>query len=531
MARLPQVGGDSGNWGNVLNDYLSVVHASDGTLKSGAATSANVTLSTKTIAAYANITSTPQYAAARSALESALPNAFPINVPPQNLHDIAVLQLIESLGRYMELQNVDVLRPQDYGAVFDGATDDSTAIQSAIDDAITTGKPILMPAGTAMVGTTLTINNTVTILGAGRDKTYLKAASGLNDYILTFASADADGIRAARLSDFTVDGNSGAQTAGGGILGDCTIQCTFERLHFTNCYDWGLKLGPTSGGFGHHNRVFNCLFDNSGGSAGFGGGAWTTSSDENWFVACDFEFLGGASNPVDNNPVMLYDQAGLEFIVSCNFVSGYNNCMGVRVQNAKSTKIVGCTFDGTAGDSVFIAGQKCIVTDSVFTGTGDNGDTPASSVHLQFAAKYNVIANNSFETSANIAQVRTLIYEEQIGNSGENLIEGNTLSVATFAPTVAMIQPDGIDSIVRNNIGFTTEASGQATVNNGATTAVVAHTIDKTPLISDIAVTPTNNLGNAAKFWISNVTATNFTINTDVDPGAGTATFAWNIRT
>jgi hypothetical protein len=33
MTRLPQVGADDNNWGNVLNDYLSVSHNDDGTLK------------------------------------------------------------------------------------------------------------------------------------------------------------------------------------------------------------------------------------------------------------------------------------------------------------------------------------------------------------------------------------------------------------------------------------------------------------------------------------------------------------------
>lgn len=37
MARLPTVGGDNGNWGTVLNEFLSVVHESDGTLKSSGA--------------------------------------------------------------------------------------------------------------------------------------------------------------------------------------------------------------------------------------------------------------------------------------------------------------------------------------------------------------------------------------------------------------------------------------------------------------------------------------------------------------
>lgn len=33
MARLPQVGGDSGNWGTVLNDFLTQAHNANGTLK------------------------------------------------------------------------------------------------------------------------------------------------------------------------------------------------------------------------------------------------------------------------------------------------------------------------------------------------------------------------------------------------------------------------------------------------------------------------------------------------------------------
>jgi hypothetical protein len=35
MARLPIVGGDAGNWGTILNTFLQVSHASDGTLNSG----------------------------------------------------------------------------------------------------------------------------------------------------------------------------------------------------------------------------------------------------------------------------------------------------------------------------------------------------------------------------------------------------------------------------------------------------------------------------------------------------------------
>ena len=33
MARLPVQGGDSGSWGTILNDFLSVEHNANGTLK------------------------------------------------------------------------------------------------------------------------------------------------------------------------------------------------------------------------------------------------------------------------------------------------------------------------------------------------------------------------------------------------------------------------------------------------------------------------------------------------------------------
>jgi len=36
MARLPTVGGDYGNWGTVLNEYLATAHNTDGTLKESA---------------------------------------------------------------------------------------------------------------------------------------------------------------------------------------------------------------------------------------------------------------------------------------------------------------------------------------------------------------------------------------------------------------------------------------------------------------------------------------------------------------
>ena len=72
--------------------------------------------------------------------------------------------------------------------------------------------------------------------------------------------------------------------------------------------------------------------------------------------------------------------------------------------------------------------------------------------------------------------------------------------------------------------------SGTATVANGTTSIAVTHNSGTTPSVGDILVTPTNNLGVATKFWISTITSTQFTINVDVNPGASTATFAWQVN-
>lgn len=475
MARLPTPGADSGVWGNVLNDYLSVAHFSDGNLRRAADIDTS----------------------------------------------LEVAQAVQGTALFAV----------DFGVVANGTTNDATAMQAAISAAQTQKKPLVLPPGTISIGSTITITSPVSILGTGRESTIIKIANNASIYAFTFNGPAGVGVIGAHFADFAIDCNASNQTAGGGVQADGAVQCTFERLHIYSIYNWGLKLGPMNGGaFGHHNRVINCLFDNSGNSAGFGGGIWTTSNDENWFIATDFEFLGGASNPVDTNPVMLYDQAGLQFIVACNFVSGYNDCIGIRCQDIKGTKIVDCIFDGTAGDGVFLVAKKSIVAHCVFTGVGDAGSGGASAVHLQYETRYNVIAGNVFETSANAANARSMIREELTGNSGPNLITNNSFSVANFAPTNAMIESEGAGTIIRDNVGYATESSGAAVVPNGATSVAVPHELDYTPAVTDIQVTPTNDLGTAAKFWVANPNAANFDIVVDADPGGTTATFAWSVR-
>ena len=541
MSRLPTPGSDNGTWGTVLNDFLGVEHAADGTLK----IRTDGTLSNFYVKPGSGIPANDLASSVQNTLNSVSGKISSSTVTTKG--DVLVASgnaAVARLGVGSDGQRLvaDSSQPlgvawasdsfifaSDYGVMFDASTDDAPALQTAIDAAISTKKMLVLDPGTAMIGTSLSIHAPLSIIGSGRESTTLKATNGLNDYVIKFTGGTAGvGIVGAHFADFAIDGNSANQTAGGAILANGAVQCSFERLHLFSVYNWGLVLGPITGGaFGHHNRIVSCLFDNSGGSTGSGGGAWITSSDENWFVASDFEFLGGSTAPSGSgNPVMLYDQAGLQTVMGCCFVSGSNNCIGVRVQNTKGTKIINSTFDGIGGDSVFIAANKCIISNNLFTGIGDAGTTAASGIHLEFNTHYNTVTGNALETSPTAGKTHSLIREEGIGGAGDNVIMGNTLS-QNAAPTITLLESAGTNTIVRNNIGWVTEAKGVATIANGTTSITVNHGLSVTPAISAISITPTNSLGTAGKFWVSNPTGTQFTINVDTDPGATTAAFAW----
>jgi len=353
----------------------------------------------------------------------------------------------------------NVKSPQ-FGAIGNGTADDSAAVAAAVSAAISAGNTVVyLPAGTYRIGSPVPLLGPVTFQGAGGDATVLKLANGVNDYLVKFAQASG-AITRARFADLQINGNAANQTAGGGILAAGAVECSFERVHFTSCYNWGLELGPQPGGaFGHHNRIRGCTFDGAA-NAGYGGGGWATSSDENFWSGCDFQYLGGASAPGGASfPVMLYDQAGLQHIENCVFVGsrgqGAVQVTGVQSQNANQTKLIGCTFDGVGGDNYLCAGTDCIVTGNTFTSIGDQCPNAgaAAGVHLQFGALRCTVTGNNLSSSGTNGRTGWLIYEQQIGSSGSNVIEANTLRVnGTIA--VAKLATAGIASIVRSNIGY-----------------------------------------------------------------------------
>lgn len=82
---------------------------------------------------------------------------------------------------------------------------------------------------------------------------------------------------------------------------------------------------------------------------------------------------------------------------------------------------------------------------------------------------------------------------------------------------------------LRNNAGYVTEAQGSVTQTAASATATVTHGLALTPVAGEIAITPHSNINTAVRFWVSGITSTQFTINTDVGP-AGDVTWGWQAQ-
>lgn len=167
MARLPQPGGDSGNWGIILNDYLSQVHNSDGTLKTNVVSSSNID------------DGTIQENKLASSVQTKL-NAVPAlstlsDVDTSGVVDNQVLSFDSSSSKWVpSVQAVPTQKlkwesVKDHGAVGNGSTDDTTAIAAAVTAAHAAGAAIYFPEGSYLVTAFPALNSFDVVLGDGSD--------------------------------------------------------------------------------------------------------------------------------------------------------------------------------------------------------------------------------------------------------------------------------------------------------------------------------------------------------------------------
>ena len=155
MARLPNPGGDNGNWGTILNDYLSQVHNPNGTLKNDVVTSSAIADNAvnATSIADGSITEALLSSSVQTKLNQTASTWSTISGKPAVVAAGADAEAARSVVAAVGKGEL-VINAADYGAKGDGSTNDTVSLQSALD-AVPDGGTLHIPAGRYNVYTTL----------------------------------------------------------------------------------------------------------------------------------------------------------------------------------------------------------------------------------------------------------------------------------------------------------------------------------------------------------------------------------------
>ena len=188
MARLPTVGGDSGNWGTILNEYLGTAHNTDGTLK----------LDVKTIADLkavdvATLTDKQQaLVAGYSAPGDGGGGQFYYDVAASDADNGGtVIAPTAGIGRWKRVYS-GAINVRWFGAKGDddgagGGTDDTAAFTSAIS----ASSLVFVPAGVYKITNTLSLTSGKKLVSS-EDATV--ALSGSGSIVMTQLEASLKGL-------------------------------------------------------------------------------------------------------------------------------------------------------------------------------------------------------------------------------------------------------------------------------------------------------------------------------------------------
>lgn len=123
-------------------------------------------------------------------------------------------------------------RPEWYGAVGDGVTDDTTAIQAAVD----TGLTVVLSPRTYKISSSIILPTNAVFKGSGRDQTIISMDADMTDFAIKVEGASSAIKQRGYIGDFTIAGNESA-TALGGIKIDWCYIWTVERVNVKEIFN------------------------------------------------------------------------------------------------------------------------------------------------------------------------------------------------------------------------------------------------------------------------------------------------------
>ena len=387
-------------------------------------------------------------------------------------------------------QTVSVM---DFGAVGDGVTDDTAAIQAAITS-LTNGGTIFFPTGNYVVATTLNLNSKTGIKFLGTAPENTSATKG--SYLTLTASSGSRIIDARSSQGFSIESLGIVQTNSG----------------FTG-YVIDLSHG-TSGLDSSYFNTYNCSFS-----------ATASTSIINLSLAiivsiqaCSFN--GGLYQIVNNG-----SYSNVINITECTFQQYYNTPIYLSTGFPIAWNIIGCTFEQNNNSSVAALKIVAVVDGLTYLGNwhGD-GNTTGTWINVSGSISSGTIQNNFFSTGNS-----GIVFTGSGASVGLN-IENNTFSTLTTAVSYSG-SSGGVYGDYCNNFIYTVTNTilGSPTIGRYQTQNVDSNRFAGTTILSNSAANGVGSTVSGTIFTVTSPSTASVAYRVQVPSTAGQFATIWNI--